>query len=187
MQKKIMAFFMMSVLCLPGLSYADSSYVKFGMGQSRYSGDDSSNATGYFFAYGMQIDPSMDVEFGVIDFGRARLETRNGADLFGIVRSRTRSVYAAAIGNIPMSPTVSFQGKLGLAIHRSSAQEVSDSIANLGFTAEGAGRKVGGVIGAGLKMQLSKEIAGAVEYTYFGSESHGAKLSLFNAALMYNF
>jgi hypothetical protein len=43
------------------------------------------------------------------------------------------------------------------------------------------------LVGAGLTVQFSKEVSGAVEYTYFGREGHGAKLSMFNAALLYHF
>jgi len=43
------------------------------------------------------------------------------------------------------------------------------------------------LLGTGLSMQLSKDIAGSIEYTYFGHAAHGARLSLFNAALRYHF
>ncbi len=176
-----------AVVMLPMISYAQGSYVKLGIGQSKYGSDDSVKSTGYFLAYGMQIDPSLDVEFGVIDFGRAKTDFTD-ADITGTVAWRTRSVYAAGIGNIAISPTVDLQGKLGVAINRSSELKLSTNLTNQDVPpGEGANTNLRALVGAGVKMQFSKEIAGAIEYTYFGNASHGARLSLFNAALIYSF
>jgi len=186
MQKKINALFFTLLLGLSGWSYADSSYVKVGVGQSRYSGGDSATATGYFLAYGMKIDPSMDVEFGLIDFGRAKPEV-TFEDQTGSASFRTRSLYAAGIGNIPLTPTVNLLVKLGLSVNSSSTVKLSQNLLDQDAVGEGRSTNLRALIGTGLSMQLSKEMAGSIEYTYFGNAAHGAKLSLFNAALRYNF
>ena len=87
-----------------------------------------------------------------------------------------------------MTPTVNFLGKLGVSVNSSSAVKLSQNLAALDPPdVEGRSTNMRVLIGAGLSMQLSKEMAGSIEYTYFGNASHGTKLSLFNAALRYNF
>jgi len=195
MQKKTVT--LLAGICLtlallfPLASHAQGSYVKLGVGQSKYWEDNSARVTGYYLAYGSQIDSSLDVEVGYVDFGRVKApygyEDLSAADQFA--RYKTRSLYLAGIGNIPVSPTLTVQGKLGVAYHRSSSITYSDEIVNQsqGELPTAAESKVRALLGAGIKMQFSKEISGAVEYTYFGREGHGAKLSLFNAAVLYHF
>lgn len=187
MRTKISALLLGTALALPLLpltSHAEGSYVKLGVGQSRYWDDGSTTATGYLLAYGMQVDPSLDMEFGYIDFGQAKIDF-TFEDVSGDLRFKTQSLYAAGIGNIPMSPTVTLQGKLGLAVNRSSAMRVSTNLQD--FSGDDQHTNIRMLIGAGLKMQLSKEISGSLEYTYFGNAAHGVKLGLFNAALGYHF
>ncbi len=188
MRTKISALLLGTALALqllPLTSHAEGSYVKLGVGQSRYWDDGSSTATGYLLAYGTQVDSSLDMEFGYIDFGQAKINT-TFEDLSGDLRFKTQSLYAAGIGNIPMSPTLTLQGKLGLSINRSSAMKVSTNLQDFPG-GEDQHTNIRMLIGAGLKMQISKEISGLVEYTYFGNAAHGAKLGLFNAALGYHF
>lgn len=192
MQKKFKSLFFISLLWLPCWSHAEGSYVKVGVGQSRYWGHGSVNAagsvnaTGYLLAYGMNIDPSMDVEFGIIDFGRAKGKM-TFEDLTGPASFRTRSIYAAGIGNLPLSPNVNLLGKLGLSVNSSSAVKISQSLADQDAVGEGHNTNLRALIGTGLSMTFSKEVTGSIEYTYFGNAAHGLKLSLFNAALRYNF
>lgn len=187
MNKKNLMILLGAALLTPAISYAEGSYVKLGVGQSRYSEGGSVTSTAYFLAYGMQIDPSMDVEFGVIDFGQAKAET-TFEDQTGSLSYRTRSIYAAGIGNIPLDPAVNLLCKLGLAVNSSSAVQVSQSLLDQDYPpGEGRATNLRVLIGTGLSMQFSKDMAGSIEYTYFGNAAHGAKLSLFNAALRYNF
>ncbi|MFM8467421.1 MAG: outer membrane beta-barrel protein [Oxalobacteraceae bacterium] len=186
MQKKFTMLLLTGLMWLPCWSYAEGSYLKVGVGQSRFANGSADTATGVLLAYGMQIDPSMDVEFGVIDFGRAKVETTFD-DLTGTASWRTRSVYAAGIGNIPLTPTVNVLGKLGLSVNSSSAVKLSDYLVDQGAISEGSSTSMRVLLGTGLSMQLSKDIAGSIEYTYFGHAAHGARLSLFNAALRYHF
>ncbi len=187
MQNKINAIFLISLLWLPGWSHAEGNYVKAGIGQSRYSEGGSVTATGLSLAYGMQIDPSLDLEFGIIDFGQAKTE-KTFEDQTGSSSFRTRSIYAAGIGNIPVTPTVNLLGKLGLSVNSSSAEKISQNLLDQDAPpGEGRSTNLRVLIGTGISMQFSKEMVGSIEYTYFGNAAHGAKLSLFNAALRYNF
>jgi hypothetical protein len=191
MYKKNLTILLGMALLIPAFSYAEGSYVKLGVGQSRYYEGDSARATGYYLAYGSKIDSSLDMEVGFVDFGRVKLpfvyEDLSPDDY--TVRYKTQSIYLAGIGNIPVSTDVTLQGKLGLAYHRSSAirfpkTTVDQSQGELPTDGES---KVRALLGAGLTMKFSKEISGAVEYTYFGRDGYGAKLSMFNAALLYHF
>ena len=191
MHKKNLMVLLGAVLLIPAASYAEGSYMKLGVGQGRYSDGDSVTTTGYYLAYGSTIDSSLDMEAGFVDFGRAKLpfgyEDLSPADYSA--RYKTQSIYLAGIGHVPVSTTVTLQGKLGLAYHRSSSIRYSDAIVNQsqGELPTDSESKIRPLFGAGLTMHFSKEISGAVEYTYFGREGHGAKLSLFNAALLYHF
>ena len=191
MHKKNLMVLLGAVLLIPAISYAEGSYVKLGVGQARYYDEDSVRTTGYYLAYGSKIDSSLDVEVGFVDFGRAKVpfgyEDLSRTDYSA--RFKTQSLYVAGIGHVPVSTAVTLQGKLGLAYHRSSSIKYSDAIMNQsqGELPTDGESKIRALFGAGLTMQFSKEISGAVEYTYFGREGHGAKLSLFNAALLYHF
>ena len=191
MHKKNLTILLGMALLIPAISYAEGSYVKLGVGQSRYYDGGSVRATGYYLAYGSKIDSSLDMEVGFVDFGRAKLpfsyEDLSPADY--AASYKTQSIYLAGIGNVPVSTVVTLQGKLGLAYHRSSAIRYPEAIVNQsqGELSTDSEIKVRALLGAGLTMKFSKEISGAVEYTYFGREGHGAKLSMFNAALLYHF
>ena len=186
MQKILLALLVGSAIISPVVSHAEGSYVKFGMGESRYSGSPASKPTGYYLAYGMQLDPSVDIEVGVVDFGRANIGV-GYEDIKGRVRTRTRSFYGAAVGSIPMSSAISLQGKLGLAVNRSSATNASENLIAQGYEDSSAKTNVHALIGAGLKMQFSKQVFGTLEYTRYGAAAHGHKLDMFNAALGYQF
>ncbi len=191
MQKKILAILLGAALVLPAVGHAEGSYVKFGVGQSRYYDGGSVRTTGYYLAYGSQIDSSLDVEVGYVDVGRVKVpyayEDLSPVDYSA--RYKTHSIYVAGIGNLPVSPTVTVQGKLGVAYHRSSSLTLPEEVVNQsqGELSTKSESKIRALLGAGVKMQFSKEISGAVEYTFFGREGHGAKLSMFNAALLYHF
>ena len=186
MQKTLLALLLGSAAVFPAVVHAEGNYVKLGVGQSRYAGDPDATPAGYYLAYGARIDSSLDLEFGYIDFGRARIGVDHH-DVSGTIRTETWSVYGAAIGNIPMAPTINLQGKLGVSVNRSSATEASADLLLQDYPESDARTKVRVLIGAGLTKQFSKELSGAIEYTYFGTATHGHKLGLFNVAMSYHF
>jgi len=190
MQKKTSALVISSALVLsllPMASHAESNYVKLGVGQSRYWDDISATQSGYYIAYGIPLDSSMDVEFGYIHFGRKTFNVTL-EDIGGTTSSSTQSIYAAGVGKIPVSPKVNLLGKLGLAVNRNSKVDASSNLLDQDYPdPPGRSTNLRALIGTGLSMQFNKNISGAIEYTYFGNPAHGAKLSLFNAAVMYHF
>jgi hypothetical protein len=177
-------------------SYAEGSYLKVGVGESTYAGvpvttgvpiDSSRTATAGFIAYGRTIAPNFSGEIGYIDFGASGAKLSfPGQGLVITDQLRTRSIYLAGIGDVPITSSVSFQGKLGMVMHHTNTQ-LTVTFLGQGASAESSYRTTQALVGAGLKAQFSKEISGLVEYTYFGTAVDGTELSLLSAGLLFHF
>ena len=138
-------------------------------------------------AFGTSITPSFSAEVGYVDFGSGSTRVALGAGFDVLDRLKTRSFYAASIGDVPLSSSVSFQGKLGLVMHTTDAHiNIKNNNVTI-LTEESTFRRTQALVGAGFKFQFSKEISGLVEYTYFGTTVDGSELSLLSAGLQYHF
>jgi hypothetical protein len=185
-----------SAFLFPIASQAESSYLKVGVGESTYAGflvttgipiDSSRTATAGFIAYGRTIAPNISGEIGYIDFGAAGTKLSIPDEALVITdQLRTRSVYLAGIGDVPITSSVSFQGKLGMVMHHTNTQ-LTVTFLGQGASAESSYRTTRALVGAGFKAQFSKEISGLVEYTYFGKAVDGTELSLLSAGLLFHF
>jgi hypothetical protein len=168
-------------------SYADGSYLKVGVGESTYSGDPAKSSTSGLIAYGAAMTPNFSGEIGFIDFGSGSSRVALGAGFDVLDKLKTRSFYAASIGDVPLSSSVSFQGKLGLVMHATDAHiNIKNNNVTI-LTEDSSFRKTQVLVGAGLRFQFSKEISGVVDYTYFGTAVDGSELSLMSAGLLYHF
>ena len=87
---------------------------------------------------------------------------------------------------MPITSSVSFQGKLGLVMHHTNTKLTVTFLGD-GASAESSYRKTRALVGAGFKFKFSKEISGVVEYTYFGTVVDGTELSMLSAGLLYHF
>ena len=178
MHKLFVSALLGSAFLFPIASQAESSYLKVGVGESTYAGflvttgipiDSSRTATAGFIAYGRAIAPNISGEIGYIDFGASGAKLNfPGQGLAITDQLRTRSVYLAGIGDVPITSSVSFQGKLGMVMHHTNTQLTLTVLGN-SASAESSYRKTRALVGAGLKAKFSKEISGVVEYTYFGT------------------
>ena len=187
MRKLFVTTVLSSVFLFPITSYAEGSYVKLGLGESTYSGDPAKSATSGSIAYGVSIAPHLSGEVGYIDFGSGSTHVNANAVIEVTDRLKTRSFYAACVGDVPLSSSVSFQGKLGLVMHTTDAH-ISIKLNNVpSLNEDSTFRKTQALVGAGFKFQFSKEISGVVEYTYFGTTVDGSELSLLSAGLLYHF
>jgi len=187
MPKLLVTLLLGSSFLFPIASYAEGSYLKLGVGESTYSGDPPKSTTGGLIAFGASIAPGFYGEVGYIDFGSASTKFNLGAGFEVLDRLKTKSFYAAGIGDVPLSSSVSFQGKLGLVMHTSDAH-INIKINNASVLSEDSTfRRTQALVGAGFKFQFSKEISGVVEYTYFGTAVDGSELSLMSAGLLYHF
>ena len=196
MRKLFLALLLGSTFFFPMVSYAEGSYLKLGVGESTYAGfpvttgipiDPSRTATAGFIAYGMTIAPNFSGEIGYIDFGTSDSKLSFPDSGLGVAdQLKTRSIYLAGIGDVPISSAISFQGKLGMVMHHTNTKLTVTFLGD-GATAESSYRETRALVGAGFKFQFSKEISGVVEYTYFGTVVDGSELSLLSAGLLYHF
>lgn len=196
MHKVFVSALLGSAFLFPVASYAEGSYLKVGVGESTYAGvpvttgvpiDSSRTATAGFIAYGRTIAPNFSGEIGYIDFGASGAKLSfPGQGLVITDQLRTRSIYLAGIGDVPITSSVSFQGKLGMVMHHTNTQ-LTVTFLGQGASAESSYRTTQALVGAGLKAQFSKEISGLVEYTYFGTAVDGTELSLLSAGLLFHF
>lgn len=196
MRKLFVTALLGSAFFFPIASHAESSYLKVGLGESTYAGfpvttgipiDSSRTATAGFIAYGRTIAPNFSGEIGYIDFGASRAKLSfPGQGLDVADQLKTRSIYLAGIGDVPISSTVSFQGKLGMVMHHTNTLLTVTFLGN-DTTVESSYRKTRALVGAGFKFQFSKEISGVVEYTYFGTTVDGSELSLLSTGLLFHF
>ena len=103
------------------------------------------------------------------------------------VKGDTQSIYAAAIGKVPLSDAFSVFGKLGLAVHRSEVKDVRNDGTSLTSSSDSS-TKVNYLLGGGVSYQFTKELTGLVDYTYFDKVNDGdTKLSLLSVGLRYAF
>ena len=196
MHKLFVSALLGSAFLFPIASQAESSYLKVGVGESTYAGflvttgipiDSSRTATAGVIAYGRAIAPNISGEIGYIDFGAAGTKLSIPDEALAITdQLRTRSIYLAGIGDVPITSSVSFQGKLGLVMHHTNTKLTVTFLGD-GASAESSYRKTQALVGAGLKAQFSKEISGVVDYTYFGTAVDGTELSLLSAGLLFHF
>ena len=70
MRKLFVAALLGSTFLFPTASYAESSYLKLGLGESTYSGDPNKSSTAGLLAYGWKIYPNMFADIGYIDFSQ---------------------------------------------------------------------------------------------------------------------
>ena len=193
MRKLFVTLLLVSAFLCPVASYAEGSYLKVGVGEATYAGVPSTTglpvnpnrtSTAGFIAYGRSIAPNFAAEIGYIDFGAASKKFNLfGGDLVIADSLKTRSIYVAGIGDVPLSSLVSFQGKLGMVMHHTNTHFSFPPFLTENTTVN----RTRALVGAGFKFQFSKEISGVVEYTYFGTVVDGSELSLLSAGLLYHF
>lgn len=193
MNKKMFAVVLGVALAFPFAALAEGTYVKLGVGQSQYT-DLSTDGitipdfkpTGVQLGVGVSLDKTWDVEAGYIHFGKES-KTITDTSGTGTLSLKTQAIYLAGIGNYAFTDSFSAFAKLGIAVHHSKA-EGSVTIGTDTFTDSESKTKAQALIGAGLAYQFTKEIAGLVDYTYYGKVSDGDfKLSLLSVGLRYNF
>lgn len=180
--KKILLSMVGTLLLMPMLVNAENSYVGIHLGQSEYSdvpyfGNQTKTAVAV--SYGMPLSEQFDVEFGYVNHGSAEktIATSLGS-LTG--KLRTQSLYAAAVGKLPVTGDLSVYGKLGASLnHNEASDSLGDSDSNT---------KIGPVIGVGLSYQFTKEFSGVIDYSYFDKPSDGPfKLQMWSVGARYHF
>jgi OOP family OmpA-OmpF porin len=182
MKKTLLAALMGAALLSPWAAHAENSYVKFGVGQSKYSVEGvSENKTGIALAFGQSLNANWGYEAGYVNFGKVSdsyIDSDTGALESGSLRSE--AVYAAGVGTLPFNDTFSAYGKLGIAAVRTKAS-FSDGIS-------GQETKTNLMAGVGFAYNFTKDLAATVEYNYYGkSVDNLIKLSTWTVGLKYGF
>ncbi len=179
MQKKLVAVFMGAVLTMPVVAQAEGSYVKLGVGQSEYkNGFGSENETAASLAYGFSFDKNFGVEVGYINFGKYE----EGDASFSNTIKR-QAFYIAGVGSLPVTDTFSVFAKLGVA-----ANKYENNFVSVGFSESEEKTKTRSMVGLGLAYNFTKEIAGTLEYEYFGKVGDDKiKASAITAGIKYDF
>jgi opacity protein-like surface antigen len=180
MKKTVMATLLGAALCSPWPALADSAYLKLGFGQSRYSdGTDTETDRALSVAYGAALDSTWGYELGYIHFGNLKrgvpgLELSMGS----------QAVYGAAVANLPLNNATRVYSKVGLAVVDT---KVSVNVGGLGYSAD-SGTNTNLMAGLGLDHKFSPQIAGNIEYQYFGhAHQLPITLSAWTVGLKYGF
>ena len=191
MQKSLLAALVAAALIVPFAAQAEGTYVTLGVGQSDYSnlgpGVSAQRPTGFNLGVGFAIDKTWDLEVGYLHFGNFNFSETIAVGETVSVKGDTQSIYAAAIGKVPLSDAFSVFGKLGLAVHRSEVKDVRNDGTSLTSSSDSS-TKVNYLLGGGVSYQFPKELTGLVDYTYFDKVNDGdTKLSLLSVGLRYAF
>lgn len=177
MKKYLLATLLGAALILPVAAQAEGSYLKLGVGESKYDrGIAEKNELATSLAYGFAFDKSVGVELGYINFGTLK----ELGDLSSTSIQR-EAFYLAGVGYLPMTNSLSFFGKVGLAVNRSE-ENFSAFLVQGGESTT----KTKPMAGVGVSYSVTKKIAGVAEYQYFG-KTNDIKTSALTFGLTYGF
>jgi len=193
MKKSFLAVLAVAALYVPWAAQAEESYVKVGVGQGQYKvPGDSERKTAFSLAFGQSLSENWGYELGYINFGKlSGNETEDGIETRASVR--TESLYAAAVGTMPLNESFSLFGKLGVVVNYSKANSVSTVPGPTpGAPAQvlresDSETKAKPMIGVGAAYNFSKQIAVTAEYQYFGKVSGDMKIDSWTVGLKYGF
>ena len=170
MHKKFFAALLGAVLVAPLASHAEGSYFKAGVGASEYKAEGATeNKTAVTVAYGFSLDKNFDVELGYAHLGKVK-------NAGGSVEAQT--IYIAGVGNLPLTDAFSAFGKVGVAVNQFNDKPTG--------SAETTDTKARALLGLGLAYNFTKEIAGTLEYQYFGKVDQ-VKISALTVGVKYGF
>lgn len=193
MKKSVLAVFAAAALCSSWAAQAEDSYVTFGVGQGRYDltgGKDSK--IGLAIAFGQSLTKNWGYEIGYANFGKWS-HSFNDGEISERLSIRTQSLYAAAVGTLPLNESFALFGKFGVAVNHTKAKgEGTEAGANPGDPPEAyqindSMVKASPMVGVGASYNLSKEIAVFAQYQYFGKVAGDLTMDSWNAGLKYSF
>lgn len=180
MKKKVLASLLGVALLSSASAYAESTYLSVGAGRSEYKvGGASENETALSLSFGQSLGENWGYEVGYLNFGSLAESDAQGSSKF-----RVQSVYAAAVGTLPLAESFSLFAKAGISANYVKASD-DDGMGNRYSDSE---TKFGPMLGLGLAFNFTKEIAGTIEYRYFDEVADGGlKASALTAGIRYHF
>ena len=167
--------------------YAEGTYFSVGAGRSEYKLDgESEKKTAISLAFGQSLGENFGYELGYVNFGNLNEFASDGGDSVSI-KLRVQSIYAAAVGTLPLTESFSLFGKAGLAANYAKAS-MSYTSGGLTESSSESETKIGPMLGLGLAYNFTKEIAATLEYRYFHDVTDGdLKASALTAGIRYHF
>lgn len=194
MQKNtVVSIFLGAAFVMPFAAHSEGLYVSVGLGKALYDEvavlsiplEDAEPGSGSI-AVGYRLDQTWDAEVGYIHFGNVGYSYNDSTRTFSH-KIKTQTIYVAAVGKVPFTPSFSAQGKLGLAVNRS--EDKMSLVTTSGSLDEGGiVTKATVLAGLGLAYQFTPSLAGLLDYTYLGKVSDsGMKVSMVNLGLRYHF
>lgn len=180
MKKTVLAALLGAALCSPWPALADSAYLKVGFGQSRYGNPlNTDTERALSLAYGAALDATWGYEVGYIHFGNLRQGVPGLA-----LATRSQALYGAAVANLPINSATRVYSKVGLAAVNT---KVSFDVGYVGSVAD-SGTNTNLMAGLGLGYKFSPQVAGNIEYQYFGhANALATNLSAWTVGLKYGF
>lgn len=188
MKKILLAALTGAALLSPLAAQAENSYVKLDVGQAKYSDGGSVDKTGIALAFGQALDANWGYEVGYVNFGKVSYnatDASTGNSASGSFQSQ--ALYAAGVGTLPFNESFSAFGKLGLAVlnTKASGEYRFGSSSGSGTATE---TKTNLMLGAGLAYNFTKQLAGTLEYTYYGKVAmDNVSVSTLTVGLKYGF
>lgn len=194
MQKKsVFATLVGAALVMPLAAQAEGLYVSAGLGQTFYDSVSLDNAPlndaepgSGSLAFGYKLNDTWGAEVGYVQFGTAKYG--GSVDTSSVsLKFKTQTVYAAVVGKLPLTSSLSGHGKLGLAVnHTQSNLVIVDGSAR---TSESYSMtKSSPLLGLGLAYQFTPTLSGLLDYTYVGKVTDGdMKVSMVSLGLRYHF
>lgn len=187
MKKNLLAALLGVALLSSAAAQAEDTYVSVGAGRSEYKLDgDSENKTAISLAFGQSLGENWGYELGYLNFGSLPMSGDDEGVIFSD-KLRVQSVYAAAVGTLPISEAFSLFAKAGLSLNyakvKGTATENGES-----FGYKDSDTKVGPMLGVGLAYNFTKQVAAMAEYRYFHEViDGGVKASALTAGIRYSF
>lgn len=180
MKKTVLAALMGAALCSPWPALAESDYLKVGFGQSVYTNPlDTDTERALSLVYGSALDKTWGYEVGYIHFGKLR---QDGPGVS--VTARSQALYGAGVATMPINSATRVYSKVGLAWVDT---KLTGDVLQLASGAS-SGSKTNLMAGIGLDYQFTPQVAGNVEYQYFGSAHRlPINLSAWTVGLKYGF
>jgi OOP family OmpA-OmpF porin len=187
MKKNVLAALVVVGLLSSAAAHAENTYFSVGAGRSEYKMDgESENKTAMSLALGQSLGENFGYEIGYLNFGEVSEQGEDSGVPY-TAKFRAQSVYAAAVGTLPVSESFSLFGKLGVsANYVKGSATASDGITTV--TDSESDTKLGPMLGLGLAYNFTKQIAATLEYRYFHELTDGdLKASALTAGIRYHF
>lgn len=189
MKKNLLAALLGAALVAPFAAQAEGVYARANIGQSEYNDGGSLHETAWSLGIGYDFDKNFGAEIGYFNLGKTPSDTIvlvGQKELEGSARAEV--ITLAGVANWSLSDDFSVFGKLGVAFDRVKAKGTLTSANNPPVPGSISETYTKPYLAVGVAYQLTKELAGTIDYNYFGKVTQDdVRLSAWTVGLKYNF